>query len=75
MTVATVFYDQSSSSLAVTPDTFNVMITDDNNPEGVEEFTLNLRPATPAATGRDILIRFPNVSQIIIQDNDGNIVI
>lgn len=55
-----------TGTFTLDPNTFPVMITDDNVPEGVEELSLTLTQFLP-----DIVVRAPNVSRLIIQDNDG----
>lgn len=47
-----------------------IEIEDDDIVEGEEEFTLNLMLGI-ILSGRDIVIRSPNVSRVIIEDNDG----
>ena len=54
----------TTDTFVITPPTFPVMIMDDNVAEGEEELTVVLTQFLP-----DIVIRAPNVSRLIIQDN------
>ena len=64
--IFTLMLDVLTSTFTLSPDTFPVMITDDTVPEETEELFLTLTQFLP-----DIVIRAPNVSRLIIQDNDG----
>ena len=57
-------YNATTDTFVITPPTFPVMITEDNVAEGEEELTVVLTQFLP-----DIVIRAPNVSRLIIQDN------